>query len=104
MRASSGIVPEFMILSSLPNVTGWMCNVLVTSSLLKAFGVGSFYGSSPAAAINGYPRMALELLAVFLLVDALVVFLTMILSNGAGMLADFIGSAGRFALEGLQYF
>ncbi|KAF2582583.1 hypothetical protein F2Q68_00000715 [Brassica cretica] len=33
----------------LANVTGWMCNVLVTSSLLKAVGVGAFSGSSSGA-------------------------------------------------------
>ncbi|XP_012701995.1 protein root UVB sensitive 5 isoform X3 [Setaria italica] len=40
---------EYMLLQFPTNVTGWICNVLVTSSLLKAVGVGSFTGTSAAA-------------------------------------------------------
>ncbi|CAD6232606.1 unnamed protein product [Miscanthus lutarioriparius] len=40
---------EYMLLQFPTNVTGWICHVLVTSSLLKAVGVGSFTGTSAAA-------------------------------------------------------
>ncbi|XP_074270538.1 protein root UVB sensitive 5 isoform X2 [Silene latifolia] len=40
---------EYMLWQFPTNVTGWMCHALVTSSLLKAFGVGSFSGSAAAA-------------------------------------------------------
>ncbi|CAJ1805420.1 unnamed protein product [Sphenostylis stenocarpa] len=40
---------RYMLLQFPTNVTGWICNTLVTSSLLKAVGVGSFSGSTAAA-------------------------------------------------------
>ncbi|KAI4338901.1 hypothetical protein MLD38_023908 [Melastoma candidum] len=40
---------QYMLLQFPTNVTGWICHALVTSSLLKAFGVGSFSGSTAAA-------------------------------------------------------
>ncbi|XP_010553119.1 PREDICTED: protein root UVB sensitive 5 isoform X2 [Tarenaya hassleriana] len=40
---------EYMLLQFPTNVTGWICNALVTSSLLKAVGVGSFSGTTAAA-------------------------------------------------------
>lgn len=40
---------EYMLLQFPTNVTGWICNTLVTSSLLKAVGVGSFSGTTAAA-------------------------------------------------------
>ncbi|CAA7406429.1 unnamed protein product [Spirodela intermedia] len=40
---------EYMLLQFPTNVTGWVCHTLVTSSLLKAVGVGSFSGSAAAA-------------------------------------------------------
>ncbi|KMT12314.1 hypothetical protein BVRB_5g102560 [Beta vulgaris subsp. vulgaris] len=40
---------DYMLWQFPTNVTGWMCNALVTSSLLKAVGVGSFSGSAAAA-------------------------------------------------------
>ncbi|KAI3988902.1 hypothetical protein MKX01_016473 [Papaver californicum] len=40
---------EYMLLQLPTNVTGWICSILVTSSLLKAVGVGSFSGTSAAA-------------------------------------------------------
>ncbi|XP_077221860.1 root UVB sensitive protein (Protein of unknown function, DUF647) isoform X2 [Tasmannia lanceolata] len=40
---------EYMLLQFPTNVTAWICQTLVTSSLLKAVGVGSFSGSSTAA-------------------------------------------------------
>ncbi|XP_060202338.1 protein root UVB sensitive 5 isoform X1 [Lycium barbarum] len=40
---------DYMLLQFPTNVTGWICHTLVTSSLLKAFGVGSFSGTSAAA-------------------------------------------------------
>ncbi|VAH71959.1 unnamed protein product [Triticum turgidum subsp. durum] len=41
---------QYMLLQFPTNVTGWICHTLVTSSLLKAVGVGSFTGTSAAAA------------------------------------------------------
>ncbi|KAK9124483.1 hypothetical protein Sjap_014085 [Stephania japonica] len=40
---------DYMLLQFPTNVTGWICHTLVTSSLLKAVGVGSFSGSTAAA-------------------------------------------------------
>ncbi|XP_057982011.1 protein root UVB sensitive 5 isoform X2 [Malania oleifera] len=40
---------EYMLLQFPTNVTAWICHTLVTSSLLKAVGVGSFSGSTAAA-------------------------------------------------------
>ncbi|XP_057512559.1 protein root UVB sensitive 5 [Actinidia eriantha] len=40
---------EYMLLQFPTNVTGWICHALVTSSLLKAVGVGSFSGTTAAA-------------------------------------------------------
>lgn len=40
---------EYMMLQFPTNVTGWICHALVTSSLLKAVGVGSFSGTTAAA-------------------------------------------------------
>ncbi|XP_058000133.1 protein root UVB sensitive 5 isoform X2 [Hevea brasiliensis] len=40
---------QYMLLQFPTNVTGWICHTLVTSSLLKAIGVGSFTGTTAAA-------------------------------------------------------
>ncbi|PKA54588.1 glutamate N-acetyltransferase / amino-acid N-acetyltransferase [Apostasia shenzhenica] len=40
---------DYMLLQFPTNVTGWICHTLVTSSLLKAIGVGSFSRASIAA-------------------------------------------------------
>ncbi|XP_057520005.1 protein root UVB sensitive 5 isoform X2 [Amaranthus tricolor] len=40
---------EYMLWQLPTNITGWICHALVTSSLLKAVGVGSFSGSTAAA-------------------------------------------------------
>ncbi|XP_059667981.1 protein root UVB sensitive 5 isoform X2 [Cornus florida] len=40
---------EYMLLQFPTNVTGWICHTLVTTSLLKAVGVGSFSGTTAAA-------------------------------------------------------
>ncbi|KAF5186377.1 root UVB sensitive [Thalictrum thalictroides] len=40
---------EYMLLQFPTNVTAWMCHTLVTSSLLKAVGVGSFSANTVAA-------------------------------------------------------
>ncbi|XP_038881754.1 protein root UVB sensitive 5 isoform X2 [Benincasa hispida] len=40
---------QYMIWQFPTNVTGWICHTLVTSSLLKAVGIGSFSGTSAAA-------------------------------------------------------
>ncbi|XP_073044516.1 protein root UVB sensitive 5-like [Primulina eburnea] len=41
---------DYILLQFPTNVTGWICHTLVTSSLLKAVGLGSFSGSTAAAA------------------------------------------------------
>ncbi|KAI5429532.1 variant 4, Protein root UVB sensitive 5 [Lathyrus oleraceus] len=40
---------HYMVLQFPTNVTGWICHTIVTSSLLKAVGVGSFSGTTAAA-------------------------------------------------------
>ncbi|OMO85071.1 Endoplasmic reticulum-adenine nucleotide transporter [Corchorus capsularis] len=40
---------QYLLLQLPTNVTGWICHTLVTSSLLKAVGVGSFSGTTAAA-------------------------------------------------------
>ncbi|PON92675.1 Root UVB sensitive family [Trema orientale] len=40
---------QYMLLQFPTNVTAWICHTLVTSSLLKAVGIGSFSGSAAAA-------------------------------------------------------
>ncbi|XP_065852775.1 protein root UVB sensitive 5 isoform X2 [Euphorbia lathyris] len=40
---------KYMLLQFPTNVTGWICHTLVTSSLLKAIGVGSVTGTTTAA-------------------------------------------------------
>ncbi|XVE97080.1 hypothetical protein REPUB_Repub02eG0279800 [Reevesia pubescens] len=40
---------QYMLLQFPTNVTGWICHTIVTSSLLKAVGVGSFSGTAAAA-------------------------------------------------------
>ncbi|KAL5742560.1 hypothetical protein ACOSP7_029292 [Xanthoceras sorbifolium] len=40
---------QYMLLQFPTNVTAWVCHTLVTSSLLKAVGVGSFSGTAAAA-------------------------------------------------------
>ncbi|XP_039013036.1 protein root UVB sensitive 5-like [Hibiscus syriacus] len=40
---------QYMLLQFPTNVTGWICHTIVTSSLLKVVGVGSFSGTAAAA-------------------------------------------------------
>ncbi|KAJ6331537.1 hypothetical protein OIU76_010003 [Salix suchowensis] len=40
---------QYMMLQFPTNITGWICHTLVTSSLLKAVGAGSFTGTAAAA-------------------------------------------------------
>ncbi|XP_073266281.1 protein root UVB sensitive 5 isoform X4 [Populus alba] len=40
---------QYMVLQFPTNITGWICHTLVTSSLLKAVGAGSFTGTAAAA-------------------------------------------------------
>ncbi|KAI9392493.1 hypothetical protein POPTR_006G099700v4 [Populus trichocarpa] len=40
---------QYMVLQFPTNITGWICHTLVTSSLLKAVGAGSFTGTDAAA-------------------------------------------------------
>ncbi|KAH1199302.1 Protein root UVB sensitive 5 [Glycine max] len=43
---------DYMLLQFPTNVTGWICHTLVTSSLLKAVGIGSFSGTSATASAS----------------------------------------------------
>ncbi|KAJ0235033.1 Protein root UVB sensitive 5 [Hirschfeldia incana] len=93
---------DYMLWQFPTNVTGWMCNVLVTSSLLKAVGVGSFSGSSPAA------TAAASAAAIrWVSKDGIGALGRLLIGGRFGslfdddpkqwrMYADFIGSAGSF--------
>ncbi|CAH8330098.1 unnamed protein product [Eruca vesicaria subsp. sativa] len=93
---------DYMLWQFPTNVTGWMCNVLVTSSLLKAVGVGSFSGTSPAA------TAAASAAAIrWVSKDGIGALGRLLIGGRFGslfdddpkqwrMYADFIGSAGSF--------
>ncbi|KAL1206776.1 Protein root UVB sensitive 5 [Cardamine amara subsp. amara] len=93
---------DYMLLQFPTNVTGWICNVLVTSSLLKAVGVGSFSGTSPAA------TAAASAAAIrWVSKDGIGALGRLLIGGRFGslfdddpkqwrMYADFIGSAGSF--------
>ncbi|KAG2335051.1 hypothetical protein Bca4012_016044 [Brassica carinata] len=93
---------DYMLWQFPTNVTGWMCNVLVTSSLLKAVGVGSFSGSS-AAATAAASAAAIRWVSK----DGIGALGRLLIGGRFGslfdddpkqwrMYADFIGSAGSF--------
>ncbi|RLN25495.1 protein root UVB sensitive 5 isoform X1 [Panicum miliaceum] len=100
---------EYMLLQFPTNVTGWICHVLVTSSLLKAVGVGSFTGTSAAASAAAIRWVSKDGIGAFgrLLIECTVQedLWMAILGGRFGtlfdddpkkwrMYADFIGSAG----------
>lgn len=55
----------YMLLQFPTNVTAWICHTLVTSSLLKAVGVGSFSGSTAAASAAAIRWIFLFVFCVF---------------------------------------
>ncbi|KAF3449562.1 hypothetical protein FNV43_RR10291 [Rhamnella rubrinervis] len=81
----------YMLLQFPTNVTAWICHTLVTSSLLKAVGVGSFSGSTAAASAAAIRWVskdgigAVGRLFIGLAVDDLEICLTMIQNNGVYM-------------------
>ncbi|KAI3906595.1 hypothetical protein MKW98_009503 [Papaver atlanticum] len=87
---------EYMLLQLPTNITGWICSILVTSSLLKAVGVGSFSGTSAAAtaaAIKWVSKDGLGTLGRFFIGGRF----GDLFDNDPKqwrMYADFIGSAG----------
>ncbi|CAN8275953.1 unnamed protein product [Cochlearia groenlandica] len=93
---------DYMLWQFPTNVTGWICNVLVTSSLLKAVGVGSFSGNS-AAATAAASAAAIRWVSK----DGIGALGRLLIGGRFGslfdddpkqwrMYADFIGSAGSF--------
>uniref|UniRef100_A0A1J3INY8 Protein root UVB sensitive 5 n=1 Tax=Noccaea caerulescens TaxID=107243 RepID=A0A1J3INY8_NOCCA len=93
---------DYMLWQFPTNVTGWICNVLVTSSLLKAVGVGSFSGTS-AAATAAASAAAIRWVSK----DGIGALGRLLIGGRFGslfdddpkqwrMYADFIGSAGSF--------
>ncbi|KFK24653.1 hypothetical protein AALP_AA8G007700 [Arabis alpina] len=93
---------DYMLLQFPTNITGWICNVLVTSSLLKAVGVGSFSGTS-AAATAAASAAAIRWVSK----DGIGALGRLLIGGRFGslfdddpkqwrMYADFIGSAGSF--------
>ncbi|KAI3878728.1 hypothetical protein MKX03_005704 [Papaver bracteatum] len=87
---------EYMLLQLPTTITGWICSILVTSSLLKAVGVGSFSGTSAAAtaaAIRWVSKDGLGTLGRFFIGGRF----GDLFDNDPKqwrMYADFIGSAG----------
>ncbi|ESQ40061.1 hypothetical protein EUTSA_v10013293mg [Eutrema salsugineum] len=93
---------DYMLWQFPTNITGWICNVLVTSSLLKAVGVGSFSGTS-AAATAAASAAAIRWVSK----DGIGALGRLLIGGRFGslfdddpkqwrMYADFIGSAGSF--------
>ncbi|XP_020102490.1 protein root UVB sensitive 5 isoform X8 [Ananas comosus] len=87
---------EYMLLQFPTNVTGWICHTLVTSSLLKAVGVGSFAGSTAAASAAAIRWVAKDGLGAIgrLFIGGLFGTLFDDDPKQWRMYADFIGSAG----------
>ncbi|XP_062191891.1 protein root UVB sensitive 5 isoform X2 [Phragmites australis] len=87
---------EYMLLQFPTNVTGWICHVLVTSSLLKAVGVGSFTGTSAAASAAAIRWVSKDGIGAFgrLLIGGRFGTLFDDDPKKWRMYADFIGSAG----------
>ncbi|KAL9683889.1 hypothetical protein QQ045_021316 [Rhodiola kirilowii] len=95
---------EYMLLQFPTNVTAWICHALVTSSLLKAVGVGSFSGSTAAASAAAIRQLAntkpLFLMAsvhlgVSSLVGGLAISSIMIRSSGACMQTSLAVQGGQ---------
>ncbi|KAK3163846.1 hypothetical protein QOZ80_1AG0009110 [Eleusine coracana subsp. coracana] len=87
---------DYMLWQLPTNVTGWICHVLVTSSLLKAVGVGSFTGTSAAASAAAIRWVSKDGIGAFgrLLIGGRFGTLFDDDPKKWRMYADFIGSAG----------
>ncbi|KAJ4789377.1 hypothetical protein LUZ62_040623 [Rhynchospora pubera] len=87
---------EYMLLQFPTNVTGWVCHTLVTSSLLKAVGVGTFAGSAAAASAAAIRWVSKDGIGAIgrLLIGARFGNLFDDDPRGWRMYADLIGSAG----------
>lgn len=87
---------QYMLWQFPTNVTGWICHTLVTSSLLKAVGVGSFTGTSAAASAAAIRWVSKDGIGAFgrLLIGGR--FGTLFDNDPKKwrMYADFIGSVG----------
>ncbi|XP_047053958.1 protein root UVB sensitive 5-like isoform X2 [Lolium rigidum] len=87
---------QYMLLQFPTNVTGWICYTLVTSSLLKAVGVGSFTGTSAAASAAAIRWVSKDGIGAFgrILIGGRFGTLFDDDPKKWRMYADFIGSAG----------
>uniref|UniRef100_A0A0D9UWL0 DUF647 domain-containing protein n=1 Tax=Leersia perrieri TaxID=77586 RepID=A0A0D9UWL0_9ORYZ len=87
---------EYMLWQLPTNVTGWICHTLVTSTLLKAVGVGSFTGTSAAASAAAIRWVSKDGIGAFgrLLIGGRFGTLFDDDPKKWRMYADFIGSAG----------
>ncbi|CAM0878579.1 unnamed protein product [Alopecurus aequalis] len=87
---------QYMLLQFPTNVTGWICHTLVTSSLLKAVGVGSFSGTAAAASAAAIRWVSKDGIGAFgrLLIGGRFGTLFDDDPKKWRMYADFIGSAG----------
>ncbi|KAH9305186.1 hypothetical protein KI387_009590, partial [Taxus chinensis] len=97
----SGDYLEYMFWQFPTNVTAWICKTLVTSSLLKAVGIGSWTGSTAAASATA----ALTATIKWVSKDGLGAIGRLVIGGRFGgrfdddpkqwrMYADFVGSAG----------
>ncbi|KAL5226531.1 hypothetical protein ABZP36_014796 [Zizania latifolia] len=87
---------EYMLWQLPTNVTGWICHTLVTSTLLKAVGVGSFTGTSAAASAAAIRWVSKDGIGAFGRLFIGGRFGTLFDDDPKKwrMYADFIGSAG----------
>ncbi|XP_057832522.2 protein root UVB sensitive 5 isoform X2 [Cryptomeria japonica] len=92
---------EYMLWQFPTNVTAWICKTLVTSSLLKALGIGSWTGSTAAASTAAALSAAIKWVSK----DGLGAIGRLVIGGRFGglfdddpkqwrMYADFVGSAG----------
>ncbi|XP_064937976.1 protein root UVB sensitive 5-like isoform X2 [Musa acuminata AAA Group] len=95
---------DYMLLQFPTNVTGWICHTLVTSSLLKAVGLGSFSGSSSAASAAAIRWVSKDGLGAIgrLFIGGRLGNLFDDDPKRWRMYADFIGSAGSIFELGTQ--
>ncbi|KAI4353342.1 hypothetical protein L6164_002300 [Bauhinia variegata] len=87
---------HYMLLQFPTNVTAWICHAIVTSSLLKAVGIGSFSGTTAAASAAAIRWVSKDGIGAIgrLLIDGWFGNLFDDDPQQWRMYADFIGSAG----------
>ncbi|URE24553.1 hypothetical protein MUK42_05856 [Musa troglodytarum] len=97
---------DYLLLQFPTNVTGWICHTLVTSSLLKAVGLGSFSGTSSAASAAAIRWVSKDGLGAIgrLFIGGRLGNLFDDDPKRWRMYADFIGSAGSIFELGTQLF